>query len=121
MPIVNNLYARLTEFKIKSENFYYSVNDLCWNVGIVEQKKEKTKLKRAIADLSKFFNDSTQWVSSVKNSKLFSKFYSTCKKVLGNLLNVFRNSFSQEIYPNVVQRLYNFLNSFALFSNTCKI
>ena len=51
----------------------------------------------------------------MKNSKLFSEFYRTCKKVLENLFNVFRNSFSQEIYLNVVQRLFNYLNSFALF------
>ena len=46
---------------------------------------------------------------------MFSEFYSTCKQVLENLFNFFRNSFSQEIYLNVVQRLFNYLNSFALF------
>ena len=42
--LVNDLYARLTDFKKVSENFYNSVDDLFLNVGIIEKEKEKTKL-----------------------------------------------------------------------------
>ena len=46
---------------------------------------------------------------------MFSEFYSTLKKVLENLFNDFLNSISQEIDLYVLQCLYSYFDSFALF------
>ena len=46
---------------------------------------------------------------------MFSEFYSTLKKVLENMFNNFHNSISQEIDLYVLQCLYSYFDSFALF------
>ena len=94
-------------------DFYYSIDKLGWKIGFVEQEEDNTKLIGAIENLFKVFDDSTQWVSSAENFKLFSEFYSSIRKVLKDLCNDNRSSLSQEVDLNVVQCIDSYLNTFS--------